>query len=629
MAGHAQELGHDERPQSLKLLMLSALGVVFGDIGTSPLYAFREAAHHVSGDGILPQEIYGLLSLIIWSLIIVVTIKYVIFLMRIDNRGEGGILTLMAFASKANGNTTRFIFLIGLIGAGLFYGDAAITPAISVLSAVEGFKVASSNLDHFILPVAIVILIFLFSMQKYGTKKVSLLFGPITLAWFLLMGGTGVWWIVKHPEVLLSFSPHYAVLFLFEHGILSFFVLGSVFLAVTGVEALYADMGHFGRKPIKYVWLYFVFPCLVLNYLGQGSLILHHPEAIENPFYLLVPEWFLWPMIIMATIATIIASQAVITGAYSLSHQAIQLGLLPRMEIRHTSADQQGQIFMPQINRWLLYTVIILCMVFKSSSNLAAAYGIAVNGTMIVSTLLAFVVVWKIKNKGFMKALLYMTPFLAIEGVFMSSNLVKLFDGGFVPMLIALFIVVCMLIWVRGNKYLHKKAGRQAVGLTDLVEQLERDRPVQVSGTAVYLTSEPMYAPTALVQNLKHNKVLHDKNIILSVVTSQFPKIPENQRITVEPVSSFMTRVFVRYGFMETPHIPNTLIKAKAYGLDVDLKEVSYFLGHRTFVPDPLRGLSAWQEHIFIMLMKSSTAATDFYKIPPDRVVELGIQMAI
>lgn len=628
MAGNTEN-GH-ERPQSLKILMLSALGVVFGDIGTSPLYAFREAAHHVSADGqIMPHEIYGLLSLIVWALIIVVTIKYVLFLTRIDNRGEGGTLTLMAYASKANGRTTKFIFFIGLVGAGLFYGDAAITPAISVLSAVEGIKVVAPSLHHIILPTSIIILIALFFMQKHGTKKVSLLFGPITFVWFLVMGATGVLWIVKHPEILWSISPHYGIGFLAEHGWLSFFVLGSVFLAVTGVEALYADMGHFGRKPIKYVWLYFVFPCLVLNYLGQGSLILEHKEALENPFFLMVPDLFMWPMLILATVATIIACQAVITGAYSLSHQAIQLGLLPRMEIRHTSADQQGQIYMPQINRWLLYTVIILCMVFKSSTNLAAAYGIAVNGTMIVSTLLAFIVVWKIKNKGFAKAFAFIMPFLIIEGVFLASNMVKLFEGGFVPMLIAFFIVVSMTIWVRGNKYLHKKAGRQAVSLTDLVEQLERDKPVQVPGTAVYLTSEPNYAPTALVQNLKHNKILHDKNIILSVVTSQFPKVPENQRITVEPVSSFMTRVFVRYGFMETPHIPNTLIKAKAYGLDVDLKEVSYFLGHRTFVPDPLRGLSAWQEHIFIMLMKSSTAATDFYKIPPDRVVELGIQMAI
>lgn len=628
MADNLQD-GHNG-PQSLKVLMLSCIGVVFGDIGTSPLYAFREAAHHVAQDGhILPHEIYGLLSLIIWALIIVVTIKYVLFLMRIDNRGEGGTLTLMAFASKANGRTTKFIFFIGLLGAGLFYGDAAITPAISVLSAVEGIKVVAPSLHHVILPVSIVILIGLFAMQKHGTAKVSLWFGPITFVWFLFMGATGTLWIFKHPEVLWSLSPHYGALFLLEHGWLSFFVLGSVFLAVTGVEALYADMGHFGRKPIKYVWLYFVFPCLVLNYLGQGALVLQDEAALENPFFLMVPLWFMWPMLIMATVATIIASQAVITGAYSLSRQAIQLGLLPRMEIRHTSADQQGQIFMPQINRWLLYTVIILCMVFKSSSNLAAAYGIAVNGTMIVSTLLAFVVVWKIRNKGFVKAFLFIMPFLIIEGVFLSSNMVKLFEGGFVPMLIAFFIVICMTIWVRGNKYLHKKANRQAVSLTDLVEQLERDQPVRVDGTAVYLTSEPTYAPTALVQNLKHNKVLHERNIILSVVTSQFPKIPENQRITVEPVSSFMTRVFVRYGFMETPNIPHTLIKAKAYGLDVDLKEVSYFLGHRSFVPDPLRGLSAWQEHIFIMLMKSSTAATDFYKIPPDRVVELGIQMAI
>jgi KUP system potassium uptake protein len=615
---------------SFRTLLLGCIGVVYGDIGTSPLYAFREAAHHVSVDGnISPVEIYGLLSLIIWSLIVIVTIKYVLFLLKIDNRGEGGILSLMAMARKAPGISVPVVFGLGMLGAGLFYGDSAITPAISVLSAVEGLKIATPHLERFVLPLSLAIIILLFMAQKHGTDKIARLFGPITAVWFLAIAAAGSIWIVKHPEILFSFSPTYAVEFVLHHGWTSFFVLSSVCLAVTGAEALYADMGHFGRKPIQVAWLFFVFPCLVLNYLGQGALIMENPEAIANTFYLLVPEWALWPMIGLATAATIIASQAVITGAYSISRQAIQLGFLPRMEIRHTSADQHGQIFMPQINRWLLYTIILLCLIFGTSSNLAAAYGIAVMGTMVVSTILAFIVVWKVRQKSLFKACIFLVPLFFFEGTYLASNMVKLFDGGFVPLFIAGFTVLSMFIWVKGTKYLHKKAKRQAIPLSDLLEKLDRKPPAIVEGTAVYLTSDPADAPIAMLQNLKHNKVLHQKNVVLSVVNSQFPKVPETQRIVVDRVSSSITKMFVHYGFMETPHIPHALLMAKSYGVDTDLDNVSYFLGRRSIVPDPLRGLPGWQEHIFLILLKSSTAATDFYKLPPDRVVELGVQMAI
>jgi KUP system potassium uptake protein len=615
---------------SFRALLLGCIGVVYGDIGTSPLYAFREAANHVSGDGnILPVEIYGLLSLIIWSLIIIVTFKYVLFLLKIDNRGEGGILSLMTVARKAPGISVPVVFGLGMLGAGLFYGDSAITPAISVLSAVEGLKIAAPSLEHFVLPIALVIIIVLFMVQKHGTDKISKLFGPITAVWFLAIAGVGVSWIIKHPEILFSFSPTYALEFVLHHGWVSFFVLSSICLAVTGAEALYADMGHFGRKPIQVAWLYFVFPCLVLNYLGQGALLLDNPGAIENTFYLLVPAWGLLPMVGLATMATIIASQAVITGAYSISRQAIQLGFLPRMEIVHTSADQHGQIYMPQINRWLLYTIVLLCLIFGTSSNLAAAYGIAVMGTMVVSSVLAFIVVWKVKQKSLLKACVFLLPLFVFEGLYLASNMVKLMDGGFVPLFIAGFTVTSMFVWVKGTAYLHKKAKRQAVPLSDLMERLDRNPPVTVDGTAVYMTSDPADAPIAMLQNLKHNKVLHKKNIVLSVVNSQYSKVPDNQRIVVDRVSSGITKLYVHYGFMETPHIPTALLMAKSYGVDSDLDNVSYFLGRRSIVPDPLRGLPAWQEHIFLILLKSSTAATDFYKLPADRVVELGVQMAI
>jgi len=614
-----------------RALVIGCIGVVYGDIGTSPLYAFREAAHHMAAEGVIkPDEVYGVVSMIFWALTIIVTIKYVLFLLHLDNRGEGGMVSLMAMSQKSVGkNLGRMIFFVGLLGTALFFGDAAITPAISVLSAVEGLNLIAPRFETLVLPISLFILFMLFFIQKKGTGKVSVFFGPITAIWFLTMGILGLYWVFQHPTIIYAVNPAYAGAFLISHSAMSLGVLGAIFLAVTGAEALYADLGHFGRKPIQVAWLYLVFPCLLLNYMGQGALLLETPTAIDNPFFRLVPEWCLLPLVILATLATIIASQAMITGAYSVARQAIHLGLLPRMEIRHTSAEQHGQIYMPKVNNMLLFGVIFLCLVFGSSSALASAYGIAVIGTISLGSILAFVVLWKVKHVNPFLAGLFILPFFVVELVFLTANLMKVFDGGIFPLLFAAFLVVAMMVWVKGSKYLHKKAQRSSIPLSDLVEKLEREPLHRVPGTAVYMTSDPGYTPIALLLNIKHNKVIHETNIVVSVITSHFAKVPEAQRIMIQPLSSDMTRVFVNYGFMETPNIPKELILAQSQGLDVDMDTVTYFLGRRSIVADPHRGLPLWQDNIYLAMMKSSTNATDFYRLPPDKVVELGIRMTI
>lgn len=660
---HSADGAVAHKPRFNWKLTLGCIGVVYGDIGTSPLYAFREAARHVGGPGsIRPEDIYGLLSLIIWILLVNVTIKYVTFLLRVDNKGEGGSLALMALARKAAGHYGGFVFFLGILGASLFYGEAAITPAISVLSAVEGLELVTPAFQPYILPMVILILLGLFFVQQHGTEKVSSLFGPVTVVWFLTIGVLGIGPIMSHPAIFHSFNPLYAVQFILSHGQLAMAVMGAAFLAVTGTEALYVDLGHFGRKPIQTAWLCLVFPCLVLNYLGQGSLLLQNPEALENTFYLLAPEWFLVPLILMATAATIIASQAVITGAFSMAQQAIQFGLLPRMEIRHTSGNQEGQIYMPRINSILLVTVLILCVIFQSSSALAAAYGLAVNGTMIVTTSLAFIVVWRVWKKGPVIAACMTLPFLCIELVFLWSNFLKLFDGGFVPLIIASFIVLLMMIWVRGTRYLYSKAHRRTVALTDLLETLDREAPVRVSGTAIFLTSDPQVAPVALIQNLKHNHVLHAHNVILTVVTTHTPKVPDEQRFIIEHLSSSVTRMILIFGFMETPNVPRALsIARRQYNLNISLQDASFFLGRRSIISShthqahdelaaawqkkapkkaasrfgtlwrvtPHLGLPEWQDHIYIAMANSAVTATDFFHIPRIQVVEMGTQMTV
>jgi KUP system potassium uptake protein len=607
-----------------RALLIGCIGVVYGDIGTSPLYAFREAALRVSGEGILPAEIYGILSLILWALIIIVTLKYVLLLLRVDNKGEGGILSLMAMAQKRVNRGKKIVFFAAITGAALFYGDAAITPAISVLSAVEGLKLVAPAFGHFVLPLAIFILFMLFWVQKKGTGQVSTFFGPITALWFIVMGSMGLVWIVKNPAILFAFNPYYAVHFLFAHGTISFFVLGGVFLAVTGVEALYADLGHFGRRPIQRAWLWLVFPALSLNYLGQGAMILAHPSAIENPFFLLVPEWGLLPLVILATVATVIASQATLTGAMSLTRQAIQLGLLPRMEIRHTSATEAGQIYMPKVNSYLLCAVLLLCLIFKESGALASAYGIAVNGTMVVTSILAFIALPKILNKTYAFSAFVILPFLMIELVFLGSNLMKFFDGGFVPVFFAVYIIIMIVTWVQGSRYLHKHSTRKSISMVDLIEKLDRTPPHVVSGTAIFLTSDSRNAPEAFTQNLKHNQIIHEKNIILTVAVAEVPNVPESQRLIVEHLSSRIVRAIISFGYMETPDVLNALYNADKQGLYVDMESVTFFLGRHKIISNPRRGLPGWQDKIYIAMSRSAVSATDFYKIPPSQVVEMG-----
>jgi KUP system potassium uptake protein len=611
-------------------LLLGCIGIVYGDIGTSPLYAFRTAAQHVAADGMFNHEILGILSLIIWALTLIVTIKYVVFLLHLDNRGEGGILSLMALTQRAlRQRRTGIVFFAGVIGAALFFGDAAITPAISVLSAMEGIALITPALDKFILPAAIAILICLFLAQKHGTAGISKLFGPIMALWFSVMAGIGIYWICKNPAVLHAFNPVYAVTFLTSHGFLSFVVVGSIFLAITGAEAMYSDLGHFGRKPIQIVWLYAVFPCLILNYLGQGALLMTLPATLDNPFFLLFPPWALIPIVVLATMATVIASQAVITGAFSMASQAIQLGLLPRMEIRHTSEHQEGQIYMPKINSLLLYSVLFLCLVFGSSAKLAAAYGIAVTGTMISASTIAMVYIARVKKKGYAIAAIIMGPVMFCEIMFLSSNLLKLVDGGFVPLVFGLYFTLLMITWVKGTKYLVEKARLQSISTVDLTDMIERDPPKIVEGTAIFLTSDPDNAPETMMQNLKHNQVLHDKNIILTIMIDQIPRVPIESRVEVEQLCSRLTRIIIHFGFMETPNVPAALYRARALGHDIDVENASFFLGHRKIVPDARHGLPAWQDDIYVSLNKMAVDATDFFRIPPSQVVEIGTRQLI
>ncbi|MGQ0528163.1 MAG: potassium transporter Kup [Alphaproteobacteria bacterium] len=616
----------------MRALILGSIGVVYGDIGTSPLYAFREAAHHISTDGNMQKlEILGILSLIIWALIFIVTIKYVFFLLRADNKGEGGDLSLMALVYKSVGERAQaFVLFGGIVGAALFFGDATLTPAISVLSAVEGLKLASPMLGTYVLPISIFILILLFSVQKTGTGRVSTYFGPIMVVWFSVLSVMGVYWIAQEPSILASFNPYYGFSFLYDHSqMVGFAILGSVFLAVTGAEALYADLGHFGRRPIMAAWIYFVFPALVLNYLGQGALLLKAPEAMENPFYFMVPAWGLIPLIILATCATIIASQAVITGAFSLAAQAINMGLLPRMEIRRTSALHAGQIYIPKINQNLLIVVVLLCIAFRDSASLASAYGIAVSGTMLVSSLLAIILVAKLWKRGWLFAIALVTPFLIVEIAFFSANLTKFFEGGMVPLAMGAVMILVMYTWIQGSRYLAKKVKRRSIKLTDLVEIIDREQPHIVKGTAIYLTGDLQTTPVPLSQNLKHNRVLHERNIIVMVKTSHEPKVAPGHRLIIERVSSKIVLIVLNFGYMEDHDVPEALSQARWHGLDIDLRNAVYFLGKRQLVADPRRGLPLWQDHIYIFLNRYAAPATDFYSIPPAQVMEIGIRVAV
>ena len=624
----------DTEPKRAGLMSLSlaAIGVVYGDIGTSPLYAFREAmlAAGASHGGVQREDVLGVLSLIVWALVLVVTLKYVIILLHADNEGEGGTLSLLALAQRAMGKPNRAILTLGLIGAALFYGDAAITPAISVLSAIEGLKLVTHGVDPFIEPIAIVIIIGLFLVQNRGTEAVARFFGPITLVWFLVMAAGGVHWMLQAPEVLASLNPIHAFRFVVDNGKLGLIVLGAVFLAVTGAEALYADMGHFGRKPIQLAWLFVAFPALLLTYFGQGALVLSNPAAMANPFYLLFPNWALLPVVILATMATIIASQAVITGAFSLTQQAVQLRMLPRMKIRHTSDEHQGQIYLPAVNRWLMFGVLTLVVVFGSSSSLASAYGISVTGTMVVTATLAMIVAHKHWRLPLWLSVAMMLPLLLLDVVFLGANLMKVAEGGYVPLGIAAIMLIIMASWIRGSSIVQIKDREAELPLDVLLGQIEKSESIAtVSGTAVFLTSTPDLAPAALLHSLKHFKALHEQNVILTITTHDVPRMPSSERVQIDEINGRFRRIELRYGYAEEPDVPRALLQCRRQGWKFDIMATSFILSRRRIRLSTRSRVPSWQGRLFITLARNAAGASDYFRIPAGRVVEIGTQMNI
>ncbi len=612
-------------------LVLAVLGVVYGDIGTSPLYAMRAAASHFEEGGVEAWEVLGLLSLIIWSLILTVTVKYVAFVLRADNRGEGGILALMALAQRSveNARLRWALALIGIAGACLFFGDGIITPAISVLSAVEGLKVVSPHLEKAVLPISVVILLALFLVQYRGTAKMGAIFGPICAVWFLVLGLLGLWEVLHNPGVLAAISPHWAITFCLHYQLMAFIAFGSVVLAVTGAEALYADMGHFGRRPIRWAWLVIVLPALVLNYLGQGALLLRDPASLENPFFLLAPEWFRLPLVFLATAATIIASQAMISGAYTIARQCVQLGFLPRLVVRHTSDTEEGQIYMPQVNFALLIGVLILVVTFRDSERLAAAYGIAVTGTFVCTSCLAMVVFHRKFGWPLLGVLGVFLPLLALDLAFFLSNVLKIPDGGYVPLVLGVVLFTIMLTWHRGRELLFARIRQDGLPLKSFIARLPQSRTVRVPGTAVFMTSQAEFLPGALLHNLKHNKVLHERVLFVTVTNEDVPQVGADRRRAVEELAPNIYRVALRYGFQESPNIPRELEALAELGIPYEPMQTSYFLGRETVVAAAVPKMSRWRQWLFVVLSRNSLPATEFFRIPSDRVVELGVKVAI
>ncbi len=612
-------------------LTLGSIGVVFGDIGTSPLYAFREAVAGAAGHGQPATRaiVLGVLSLILWALFTVVTAKYVLLLLRADNNGEGGTLSLMALGQRALGRRSWVLMALGVLGASMFIGDSMITPAISVLSAVEGLKLAAPALDHYVVPLTVFILVVLFSVQSSGTARVASAFGPVMAVWFTVLAVMGLVHIGDDPTVLAAINPIYGIEFLLTHGTIGLVALGAVFLAVTGGEALYADLGHFGRKPIQSAWMFFVLPALLINYFGQGALVLAHPGAIENSFYRMVPEMLVLPLVVLATAATVIASQAVITGAFSLVRQAVQLGLLPRFEVRYTSESHAGQIYLPRVNRLLLIGVLLLVLLFRTSSGLASAYGIAVSTTMVCDGIMGFVVIWKLWNFRAALAAALIVPFVVIDLTFFSANLLKLLEGAWVPLLFGALMVLMIWTWRRGATILIAKTRRIEVPLNDLIRSLEKRPPHIVKGTAVFLTSDPSFVPTALLHNLKHNKVLHEHNVILTIETAQTPRVDPSERVKMEKISEKFATVRLRFGFMESPNVPKALVIARKLGWQFDIMATSFFVSRRSLKPSAQSGMPLWQDHLFIAMSRSANDATDYFQIPTGRVVEVGTQVTI
>jgi KUP system potassium uptake protein len=616
----------------LAILSITALGVVFGDIGTSPLYALRECFSGEHGMAVTPDNVLGILSLVFWSLVIVISIKYIVFILRADNRGEGGILALTALITPTDKSIARgrlMLILMGIFGAALLYGDGMITPAISVLSAVEGLQVATPFFRPYLIPITVAILIGLFAIQNRGTAKVGAIFGPITLLWFLVLALLGLWHIFDKPGVLAAVNPMHGVNFFVEHGWRGFLVLGSVVLVVTGGEALYADMGHFGTRPIRAAWFFVVFPALLLNYFGQGALLISDPTAAENPFYRMAPDWALYPMVALATMATVIASQALISGAYSLTMQAVQLGYSPRLDIDHTSAREMGQIYIPAVNWTLMIACIGLVIGFRESSNLAAAYGIAVTATMSVTTILFYLVARDRWHWNRVLAMLICGFFLVIDLSFFAANATKILHGGWFPLLIAAGVFTLMSTWKTGRRILRERMEEASLPLTTFLESIKNHPLVRVPGTAVFMFSDPVGTPPALLHNLKHNKILHERNVVLRVETQGVPHLPEEERVVIERLPQEFYRIALRYGFMEEPNIPAALKLVDIPELKLKPMETSFFLGRETLFVTQKPGMAVWREKIFIWMSRNARSASHFFGIPPNRVVELGTQVEL
>ncbi len=626
-----EQLAHQGKSRQAALA-LAALGVVYGDIGTSPLYVMKEVFAWNHPIPLTTDNILGILSLIVWSLIVVVSIKYVVFIMRADNRGEGGIMALISLAlseAKNSPKRQKMIMLAGLVGAGMFYGDGMVTPAISVLSALEGLDVATPAFRDYIIPLTLIILFALFFFQRRGTAQVGALFGPIMLLWFSTLALLGLTSLAAHPEVLKALSPVYALGFLIENRSVAIVAMGAVVLSVTGAEALYADMGHFGSRPIRQAWFGFVLPSLTLNYFGQGALLLANPEAVANPFYHLAPNWALYPLVALSTAATVIASQAVISGAFSVTRQAMQLGFVPRFDVKFTSEKEQGQVYLPGVNWGLFCAVVILVLGFKSTNNLAAAYGIAVTGDMVITSVLATVVAAKIWGWGWNRAMALFACFLTVELTFLYANLLKITDGGWFPLAAGSLVFLLMSTWKRGSQLLAQRLSGESINLETFIDALLVSMPVRVSGTSVFMTSNPDYVPNAMLHNLMHNKILHERVLVLSVKVFDVPYVPEIDRVVVRKLKADFYSVIVQYGFKDEPDIPLALTLCASQGLEFDTMETSFFLGRATLIPKMSSRMALWRERLYIMMYRNAGSATSFYKIPSNRVVELGTQVVL
>jgi KUP system potassium uptake protein len=631
---HYQHVEANPQGKRLAGLTLAALGVVYGDIGTSPLYTIRETFHPHFGLSPTVANVQGILSLVFWSIMLVVVVKYLTFILRADNRGEGGVLAALALALQKQHRKGALwrrttLIVLGVFGTALLYGDGIITPAISVLGAMEGLTVVTPALEPFIVTATIVILLSLFMVQRFGTARVGAAFGPITALWFLTIAVLGAAEISREPRVLMSVNPYLAVRFFVDHGFVGFAVLGAVFLAVTGSEALYADIGHFGKKPIRLAFFSLALPALLLNYFGQGALLLRDPAAIENPFYLLAPRWFLYPLLLIATLAAIVASQALISGAFSLAHQAVQLGYVPRLTIVHTSKREQGQIYVPEINKLLMIGTLLIVIGFKSSSALGAAYGIAVTGTMVITTLLFAVIARTQWNWPVWRVAALTAFFFIVDFAFLGANALKIRDGGWVPLALGLAIAILMLTWKRGRELLQHLMRQSSMPLDLLLAEIERRPPIRVPGTAVFLTSDPDGAPLVLLHHLKHNKALHDQVVLLSVASAETPDVPEAERVEIQRHSQGFFRVKSTYGFMERPNVPEILEMCRAHGLVTNKMETSYYLGRERLLPTGHSRMARWRKKLFIVMARNAQSATQYFGLPPNRVVELGAQIQL